>query len=378
MASIQHKIFVPLHKYKEFLQKITDKDSITQSGAKFVFRCPICGDSSNNTFKKRGWLLTNNDGHATMGCLNCDYKDSFYNTLKKIYPDLFKAWIAEVYFMNGMNEIIKIEEPVPTITPIDYSKFLPLREKSEFVICESVRKKAIEFIKHRRIPKKIAKNFLYCAEYEENKYSNRVIIPHYLRDGNFKYFEARDLTDKSFMKYKYPTGLQQETYNLNFVDKNIHFFVFEGTIDSLFVNNSIACGGASKFRTLLKTIDKKYHKNLVLFFDGDRDGIKASYQALRSGISVFVWSDEMMELRDKIKNKIDLNQLVMTGYCDAIIDENGQIPYEYIIKHVMKPTLQNLLAFEMHYAKFGFSMEDGNNDRSFQAGRWHSNNRTNR
>lgn len=378
MQGYQNKIHIPLHKYKEYLQKITDKDSILQSGTKFIFRCPICGDSFENKFKKRGWLLTNNDGHATMGCLNCGYKESFNHTLKNVYPELYKSWIMEVYFINGMNEKVVIEDAPKVSSYVDYTKFIPIREKSEFVHHEIVRKHAIAFIKKRRIPKQIAKYFLYCPEYEDNKYVNRVIIPHYMKDGNYRYFEARDLTEKSFMRYKYPPGIAQETYNLNFVDKTKDFFIFEGAIDSFFVDNSIACGGASKLKTLLTQIDKKYHKHIVLFFDGDRDGIQASYAALRAGISVFVWSDEMMELRDKIKNKIDLNQLVMTGYCDQVLDEQGQIPYEYVMKHVMKPTLENLLAFEMHYTKYGFEMEEKKDDRSFQKGRRNPNNRPDR
>jgi hypothetical protein len=180
------------------------------------------------------------------------------------------------------------------------------------------------------------------------------------------------------MRYKYPPGIAQENYNLTFVDKNKHFFIFEGAIDSFFIDNSLACGGASKLKTLLSIIDKKYYKNLVLFFDGDKDGIQTSYAALRSGYSVFVWSAEMMELRDKVKNKIDLNQLVMSGYCDQIIDELGQIPYDYIMKHVMKPTLQNLIAFEMHYTKYGFEMEEKKDDWSVQRTRKNTNNRPDR
>jgi hypothetical protein len=198
-----------------------------------------------------------------------------------------------------------------------------------------------------------------------------------MRDGSYRYFEARDLTDKSFMRYKYPPGVPQQNYNLNNIDKTTPFFIFEGAIDSFFIANSMACGGASKLKTVLSLIDKKYHKNITIVFDGDKDGIQTSYAFLKLGYNVFVWNKEMWALRDIKKNKIDMNQLVMTGYFDNILDEKGQIPCEQLIKHVLKPTLQNLLEFELHYHAFGFEMEDAKDDWSFQKGRWNPNPRYN-
>lgn len=367
MLGSKQKIHIPLHKYKEFLQKITEKDSVLQSGSKFTFRCPICGDSVDNPLKKSGWLLTSQDGNATMGCLRgkCAYKSSFNNCLKHVYPEIYKEWITDVYFVNGMNEKIVIED-IPKINSyVDYSKFISIREKNPQPYYEMIRKKAIEFVKSRRIPKHIARDFLYCPEYEENKFINRIIMPHYMKDGTYRYFEARDLTGKSFLKYKYPPAVTQEYYNLNFVDKTRPFFIFEGTIDSFFIENSIAAGGASKIKTLLSLIDKKYHKNIIIVFDGDTAGIQSSYKLLRSGYRVFVWNDEMMALRDE-DDKIDMNQLLLTGYFDNSLTEESQIRVEEIMKNVMNPTLPNLLQFEVHYSKFGYEMEEKKHDRFVQ------------
>ena len=273
----------------------------------------------------------------------------------------------DVYFVNATHNSLAIEEPTPIPSYLDYSKFFPVNLKSSIFQHELVRKRAVSVIKKRRIPLNIAKNFLYCPEYPEYKYVNRVIIPHYNRDGSYDYFEARDLTDKSFLRYKYPPGVAQKYYNMNFIDKTRTFFIFEGTIDSFFIENSFACGGASKLETALSMIDKKYHKNAVLVFDGDEDGIRIPHRMLKRGYRVFIWNAEMFTYaEDKNgKKKIDMNELVMKGFFDSSIDEHGQITHSKILEHVFEPSMHNVFSFEINYKMLGFELEDVN-DRSFQ------------
>ena len=66
----------------------------------------------------------------------------------------------EVYFINGMNEQILIED-IPKVSDyVDYSKFLPIRETSRHVQYELIRKQAISFIKKRRIQASRCPSFL--------------------------------------------------------------------------------------------------------------------------------------------------------------------------------------------------------------------------
>lgn len=362
MKSYAPSVDIPTYKYEEYLKKIVDRNSLDRNGNKFTFRCPLCGDSSSNQFKKRGFLLTNSDGNATMGCHNCGHKESFNKTLRENFPSIYKDWIMDVYFGDRV-ESLQIRNVEVKEVAVDYTKFLPVKIKTANVRDEIVRRQAVEFIKNRRIPKSIAKEFKYCSEYFENKFINRVIIPHYMKDGTYSYFEARDLTGKSFLRYKYPPGLKQEYYNLNFIDKTRDFFIFEGTIDSFFVNNSFACGGATKLKTALSMIDKRFHKNAILVFDGDKDGIRIAHQMLKKGYRVFVWNYDMFQ--HSKDNKIDINMLVMSGYFDNDIVDDGFIRTEKIMKHVVTPTIHNVLAFEIDYQMLGFTMEDMN-DRTFQ------------
>ena len=332
---------IHLSKYKEFLEKIVNKNDIEQQGSyKLVFKCPICGDSKKNPRKRRGFLLSDSDGKATVGCLNCDYRASFYYFLKENFPNICKDWLMDVLIMNPTYTKQEEELAVETCY-VDYSDFIHLKDNTH----EAVRKATIKLINHRRLPKKYAKNFYYSYQ---GKFVDRLIIPYYMRDGSFKYFEARDLTGKSLQKYKFPTAMPQEFYNLCFIDKTKLFFIFEGVFDSLFVENSVAIGGVSKIGRLLNDIDPKYYENMVIVFDGDSDGIQKAYKMLKKGFKVFIWNNEMLKHRKD--GKIDINQLVMEGFFDEVLDDDGQIPVDELMKYVVNSSIESILDFEFHYS----------------------------
>ena len=47
-------------------------------------RCEVCGDSNDNKYKKRFWILINKKYRGMAICFNCGYSTSFYNFLKVI------------------------------------------------------------------------------------------------------------------------------------------------------------------------------------------------------------------------------------------------------------------------------------------------------
>lgn len=365
MKGYRPKIQIPKYKYYDYLLKILkDVDSLQQDGSKFTFRCPLCGDSETNRFKKRGFLLTDDEDGSTMGCQNCGHRNSFSYTLKESFPKVYDQWMMDVYFSNSVDRF-NIEPVIKEIPKIHYEYFKPVNVKSNIVVEELVRRKAVAFIKKRRIPLHIAKTLLYCAEYPENKFVNRIIFPHYLKDGTYEYFEGRDLSDSKYaLRYKYPKGIPQSHYNMAHINKNKDFFIFEGTVDSYFINNSMACGGSDKLGHVLSLIDKKYHKNLILVFDCDLTGILAAHKMIKRGYRVFMWTSDMF--KHNVDNKLDMNLLITSGYFDDDLDDKGQVRYDVIMKHVLTPTLQNVLEFELNCLSLGFDVNGGFNDRSFQ------------
>lgn len=344
-----HNVHTPPSKFLEYLQRC-GIEGIEQRGHKFVFRCPVCGDSAKVKSKKRGYLVTDSEGKGTMGCHNCEHKSSFTWYLKKYEPTIHRKWIQDVYVGFSLNEKVRkeneaVEEEVNnTEEVVDYSLFFKLQEKRD----TPVRRAALEFIHSRRIPKHIAKHFLYC---ESGRYFWRLIIPHYNKDMSFKHFEARDLSKKSFAKYLYPDKWEPNNYNFPNIDLGKNYFAFEGVVDSTFMRNSGACGGAQKYDFFFKPIHKSYIKNAVVFADGDRDGIIASFKLLKKGLRVFKWTRQML------KYGHDLNELVQNGYfADEDFNDDGTVKEEVIMKHVVSSSIGEILCFQMNALDLGVNV----------------------
>lgn len=82
--------------------------------------------------------------------------------------------------------------------------------------------------------------------------------------------------------------------------------LFEGFIDSLFIENSIALTG------IKKNFDELSGLNFRFMFDNDKDGIAASIKLLKKRKPIFLWSKALKEygLDPKIK---DLNQMIINA-----------------------------------------------------------------
>lgn len=346
-------VYVPQAKYYEYLLKIGIQDKIEPRGSsKFIFKCPECRDH-----KKRGYLLTNDNGVATIGCLrgSCQLHSSFNKYLKTYHPLVYKDWVQDIYVGVRFEkvDISHLEEELSNVVDnseeVEYELFLSLKEKVD----SPVRKAAIKFINDRKIPKFLARNFYYC---EEGRYANRIIIPHYNRDGSFFHFEARDLSPDSYIRYLYPFGWKDNVYNLPNINKEEDYFIFEGIIDSQFVENSVGARGVKKYQNVLDSIHKSLHKNAIMFADGDNEGLRAAYKYLQKGFRVFKWTKEML------KYGKDLNNLVINGYFKPEdFTKKGQIKKEVIMNHVIKAEIGEMLMYKMEMIDMGLIGYDYSN-----------------
>ena len=96
---------------KSFLLRVSPKlQKFTQKNKDlFNFRCPICGDSSKNKIKARGYIYAKKNDYLYM-CHNCGVSMSFYNFLDKVDPNLTKEYALERY-KNGEIKTNNYEKP---------------------------------------------------------------------------------------------------------------------------------------------------------------------------------------------------------------------------------------------------------------------------
>jgi len=311
------------HKYIGFVSSRLDK--FKRKGAKlYNFRCPICGDSENNSNKARGYIYEKKN-KMSFHCHNCGASSSVSNFIKMIDVNLYNEMQLEKLQKNKSPEQKEYEEFIEKMKPPVFMKSGPLKglkKVSQLSPDHPVKK----FVDNRKLPNLYhAKTFavpnfmayvntLIPNKFDKNilKYDEtRILIPFLDKDKNLFAFQGRSLKNTN---PKYITIILNENnpkiFGLDTVNFERTTFVFEGPIDSMFVPNSIATAGGDII-SALKEIDKK---NLVIVYDNEPrspETKKKLDKAILNGYNVCIWPDNL-------EHK-DVNDMVLSGLSSEFI-----------------------------------------------------------
>lgn len=298
----------------------------------YNFSCPFCGDSHTDKRKARGYVYREGM-NSKFYCHNCNKTMKLKRFIKEIDESLYKEMLKEEFLENKTSKIeIKEEPPKKFESNIHLSKIKNMLELS-------TNHKAKKLLIERKIPKKHYAKFYYVDnffawvnEIIPNKFSkeallhdeSRLILPCFDKNGTFHALTARSFQKDS--KAKYISIIFDETvpkiYGLDRLNQNTKFYVVEGAIDSLFIDNCIAVTGgdlASQLNTL-PNIDK-IRDNAVLIFDNEprnKDVISRMKKAMVQGYKVVIWPDNIKykDINEMIKNDMIIEDIM------NIIDEN--------------------------------------------------------
>ena len=324
-AYIDRKFLLQMSsKLGRFSQKKTDL---------FNFRCPLCGDSQKNKLKTRGYVYRKSNDYFYM-CHNCGVSTTFYNFIKQVDPTLSKEYQLERY---KAGETGNNNYPKPTLD--EYKTEAPIfKQKINLPSIESLPDAhfAKVYVKQRKIPESFHSSLYYCEDYanfvasygiEKNipAEDKRLIIPFYDKQKNLIGFQGRALGES---KIRYITiKLSDEgkkIYGQERIDSDKTIYVFEGPIDSMFIDNAVATAD-SHLQAVGDVFDKG---SIVLVFDNEprnKELLKQIERAIDEHFNVVIWP-EMIEEKD-------VNEMVLNGFS---VDEIQDI----LINH----THQNLRA----------------------------------
>ena len=270
----------------------------------YNFRCPICGDSTRNKNKARGYfyLVKNN---TNFKCHNCGASLSFNNFLKELDPTLHKQYTLEKFKEGHTGKGFVVEAPKLEFKKPDFKKSLNLPKASSNPVAK-------EYLEKRKLnPEK----FYFADKFKEwtntqkvtfdtiGRDESRIIIPMYDRDNNLIGFQGRSLVPNSV---KYITVMLDEEapkiYGLNEVNEQLPIYVVEGPFDSTFVNNSVAlCGSDGDVRCLEGS-------SVVFVYDNEprnREIVNRIGKCISRGESVVIWPNGIIEK--------DINDMVLSG-----------------------------------------------------------------
>ena len=297
----------------------------------FNFRCPHCGDSKKNKTKARGFLYrVKND--MFYKCHNCGTGQSLANFIKFIDPKLYEEYLLERYKRSAPST------PKPKFTDFKPKfKETNILEKYKKISELDDKHPAKKYLQGRKIPVIHYDKFYLVDKFYElvKKVKSdivikndhpRLVIPFYDTTGKLFAFQGRAFGKE---QPKYVTIKLDENkrkiYGLDRVNMADNIKIVEGPIDSLFLNNCLAMGGADMF------FDRVPPEQVTYIFDNEprnKEIIKRMYDVIEKDYNLVVWPDD-------IKYK-DINDMIISGMSKAevqtIISKNTFAKLEALTK----------------------------------------------
>jgi len=296
------------------------------------FSCPICGDSTKQTWKARGGFYRHHgsgDG-LNFKCFNCGQTASFRAFLKNFDPDLYREYTVEDFLEK------KGSKPIaPAPLPVGQGMmFHNLCEKVEPLAAPNILRTlpsintlpdthlAKQYLISRKLPQDFFPNLYYCEDFavlanqlapdqKKLKSEPRIIIP--MLDQNLKLMavQGRSLPGNDGLRYitikTDPSN--PKAYGMDRVNLIKRIYVVEGPFDSMFLPNCVAACGADIPYTL--PADKCY-----VAFDNERRNheiIERMLKASSQGYHVCIWPENIAEK--------DINNMIIAGYTKKKIRE---------------------------------------------------------
>ena len=276
----------------------------------FNFRCPHCGDSQKSKTKARAYLYrVKND--MFFKCHNCGQGQNLANFIKFVDPKLYEQYLLERYKKSAP----ATPKPKFDFKPTKFTDQTPIDDlKSIKDLPED--HPARLYCVNRKIPEKyfdklfLSDKFMTLVNevkpntYKITKDHPRLIIPFYDTTGKLFAFQGRAFGKEQpkYLTIKLDES-KQKVYGLDKINFQKPIYITEGPIDSLFIDNCLAAGGADLF---LK--NKIPNENITYIFDNEprnKEIVKRMYKVIEQDFNVVIWPDEI-QLKD-------VNDMIMSG-----------------------------------------------------------------
>lgn len=305
---------------------------------KINFRCPVCGDSQKSKAKARGWLLESNQ-HFHFYCHNCGASLSFMNFLKTVDQMSYNDFVAARFIDKA-----KTETPNTSVTNTDdaFKKSKPSFDFDPLKKIKKVSQLSADhpvklYIQKRKIPPNQHYRLFYAPKFMTwintlipGKFPNvekdhpRLILPFLDENGKMFGCSARGFDPNGLRYISIMLEERPKIFGLDRVDFDRSYFVVEGAIDSLFLDNAIAMAGADGNVDGLKRLD-----NAIFVFDNEprnKEIHKRMEKLIREGKRVCIWPANIQQK--------DINEMILFGHTsiEKVIHSNTYTGLEASLK----------------------------------------------
>ena len=288
------------------------------------FRCPYCGDSQKSRSKARGFVYRKKND-LFYKCHNCGIGTTLGKLIEYIDSKIHKDYIMERY-QKG----VKSNNPEPEFkfdVPIFRKKGIlkSLKSISDLSTDHPARK----IVEKRLIPLESFSDLYLCESFYKftnslvpNKFPSldgdhpRLLIPFRNEEGEIFAYQGRAFGNEQPKYLTIKLQDRDKIFGLDRVDKKEPIYVVEGPLDSLFLDNCIAVGGADFDRPLSIEGSLITNGELTVVFDNEprnKEICKLIEKTINTGRKVCLWPESM-------KHK-DINDMILGGYTKEEIQE---------------------------------------------------------
>mgnify|MGYP001186387153 FL=1 len=303
---------------KQRFPDIIPKQQIKIHRDRISFACPICGDSMQSSFKKRGNIILEGKHKGYYKCFNCgEFKrvDQFFKNYK---IDLELDVVN--YISNNLGDFTTTSGG-----KYDISLLLDVKTIEGHAIDrqELKMKFGLTEVKESPVWSWLTKRFQYDEQrFLYNGAKNYLLILNLTPSGKiigaqkrlfyglnkyitFNLFKLYELLGKPKIEGKIADEINMISQLFGILQLNFNqpITIFEGPFDSFLFKNSVASTGANKAFPLALPV--RY------WFDDDKTGTEKSLKIIEEGYSVFLWDKFKKEMGLPYRKKWDLNDALI-------------------------------------------------------------------
>jgi transcription elongation factor Elf1 len=283
-----------------------------QKGNGWAIKCPFCKEGKSSWKTRCDIVLpTQLHNHITVHCYNCGITTNVRNLIAQVTPSMVNEYDerSRELFIEGLKNgttTKKMRDVVPVIdvrrreeSREDFLKY-QFRLNLKYFRPAADYPEAVEFCKKRCIFEHIDR--LYYNIHPNRPESGMIIFPFETKSGLAYGWQGRHTSEKRFHTFSKNEGFK--VFGLFQCDITKPVIVCESIIDSLNINNAIACVGAELSKYVIENFLIK--ENLIFSLDRDSRGMATAEKYCAEGYRVFVWPPGI--------NIKDFNDLAREGW----------------------------------------------------------------
>lgn len=283
--------------------------------------CPICREGNSWNRKRRLYYIPTDH---VICCHNCGW---YGDTLKWIievsgqtYSEIINDINKNEFNVVDINALSAEKVNLPTVPSLPKDSInLSSSEQLSYYSDNKVVQVAVEYINKRRLNTAINKPYDLYLSLTDPVHKNRLILPSY-ENNKVVYYQTRSLLeDDDRPKYLSKMSADRNVFGIeNVTDIYPYMYIFEGPIDSFFVENGVAIYGIQeKSKTSLThnqhdILSRMYYINKIWVLDNqhvDAASNQKSRILLQKGEKVFIWPRGLEQFKDFnemcVKYKLD-------------------------------------------------------------------------